>query len=175
MAKGKQNHTCRDSFTSMVQIVMPNDTNPLNNLMGGNLLKWMDMASGISAAKHAGSVVVTAAVDSVSFERSIKLGDVVTIESMVTRSFNTSMEVFIEVFTRGFVESEPVKSNEAFYTFVALDTKGNPCKVPPIIAETEREKKLYNGASRRREMRLVLAGRMKPQDASELKSIFMGE
>lgn len=175
MVSKKQERTCRDSFTSMVQIVMPNDTNPLNNLMGGNLLKWMDMASSISAAKHSGSVVVTAAVDNVSFEKSIKLGDVVTIESIVTRTFKTSIEVFIQVFTRGFVDANSIKSNEAFYTFVALDAEGKPCEVPPIIPETEREKKLYNGASRRREMRLILSGRMKPKDATELKSIFLDD
>ena len=162
-----------DSLTVMTQIVMPNDTNPLHNLMGGNLLRWMDIASGIAANKHSASVVVTAAVDNVSFAKSIKLGDIVTIHAKVTRAFNTSMEVFMEVFSTDFLHQHKQKSNEAFFTFVAIDRDGKPKKVPQVIPETDEEQKLFDGAKRRRDMRLILAGKMKPEESSELRSIFL--
>lgn len=161
------------SATIMTQLVMPNDTNPLGNLMGGNLLKWMDVCSSIAAAKHAGSQVVTAAVDNVSFQRSIRLGDVVTINAKVTRSFNTSMEIHLEVFTQSFGDEVKHKSNEAYYTFVSLDNGGRPKATFPVKPETERDKQLYDGALRRRQLRLILAGRMTPDEATELKSLFV--
>lgn len=165
-----------DSYTTFTQIVMPNDTNPMNNLMGGNLLKWMDIACGICAGKHARKVAVTAAVDNVSFNRPVKTGDVVTIEAQVTRSFNSSMEIFVEVFKENIRHNqEKVKCNEAYYTFVALDDDGRPCPVPEIIPETDLEKHRFERALRRRELRLILAGRMKPEEAQELKSIFIPE
>ena len=157
----------------MTELVMPNDTNPLGNLMGGNLLRWMDICSSIAASKHSGSMVVTAAVDNVSFQRSIQEGDVVTIHGKVTRVFNTSMEVHLEVFTQSFGDDTRHKSNDAFYTFVSLDNGGRPKKVPQAIPETVEEKRLFEGALRRREMRLILAGRMKPEEAKELKAIFL--
>ncbi len=162
-----------DSFTTFTEIVMPNDTNPMHNLMGGNLLKWMDIASGICGGKHANKIVVTAAVDSVSFGRPIKIGDIVTITAQVTRAFNTSMEIYIEVFKENYRSSERIKCNEAFYTFVALDDDGRPVVVPELLPETEFEKNRFVSALRRRELRLVLAGRMKPEDAKELKEIFL--
>ena len=156
----------------MTQMVMPNDTNPLGNLMGGNLLRWMDVAAGISAYRHTESVAVTAAVDNVSFTHPIKLGDIVTIKSRVTRSFNTSMEIHLEVFAQSARTGNEVKSNEAFYTFVALDADGNKKQAPQIEPETEEGQKLYDGAQRRRELRLVLAGRLKPSEATSIKEIF---
>ncbi|HPE96854.1 MAG: acyl-CoA thioesterase [Chitinophagales bacterium] len=163
-----------ESTTIFTEIVMPNDTNPMNNLMGGNLLKWMDIASGICAGKHAGKVAVTAAVDNVSFGRPIKIGDVVTIEAQVTRAFNSSMEIYIEVFKENIrSRSAKVKCNEAYYTFVALDDDGRPCAVPPVDPQTDEEKHRFERAMRRRELRLILAGRMKPEEAAELKAIFI--
>lgn len=154
---------------------MPNDTNPMHNLMGGNLLKWMDIACGICASKHANRVAVTAAVDNVSFGRPIKIGDIVTISARMTRAFNSSMEIFVEVFKENFRTHEKVKCNEAYLTFVALDDDGRPVSVPEIEPENDDEKRRFVSALRRRELRLILAGRMKPEEAKELKQIFLNE
>ncbi len=162
-----------DSSTTFTELVMPNDTNPMHNLMGGNLLKWMDIACGICGGKHANRIVVTAAVDNVSFNRPIKIGDIVTINAKVTRSFNTSMEIYVEVFKENFRSPEKIKCNEAYYTFVALDDDGRPVSAPEINPETEEEKSRFTSAMRRRELRLILAGRMKPEEAKELKAIFI--
>ena len=151
---------------------MPNDTNTLHNLMGGRMMHWMDIVSAISAQKHSNRIVVTASVDNVSFSESIKLGNVVTLEAKVTRAFNSSMEVHIVVYAEDIPSGKKVKSNQAFFTFVAVDQLGNPIDVPDAVPETEEEVKLYEGALRRRQLRLVLAGRMKPSEANELKSIF---
>jgi len=161
-----------DSLTVMTELVLPNDTNVLFNLRGGKLLHWMDIAAAIAGQKHSNCTVVTASVDNVSFEKPIKLGDVVTIEAKVTRAFNTSMETFIEVWAENHKEQTKVKANEAYYTFVALDKSGKPTKVPPIIARTSEEKRSYDLALRRRELRLVLAGKIKPEEAPELKAVF---
>jgi acyl-CoA hydrolase len=166
--------TVAESFTTYTELVMPNDTNPMNNLMGGNLLKWMDVASGICAGKHARKVAVTAAVDNVSFNRPIKIGDVVTITAQVTRAFNTSMEIFIEVFKENIRNNSGcVKCNEAYYTFVALDDDQRPSPVPQVVPESDEEKHRFERALRRRELRLILGGRMKPEEATELKALFL--
>lgn len=159
----------------MTEIVLPNDTNALGNLRGGKILHWMDIACAIAGGKHSSSIVVTASVDNVSWENPIKLGDVVTIEAKVTRSFHTSMEIYAEVWAENLPTQTRYKCNEAYYTFVALDSNGKPKKVTPVIAETETEKKQFDLAMRRRELRLVLAGRMKAGDAKELKALFFSE
>jgi acyl-CoA hydrolase len=163
------------SVAIMNEIVLPNDTNTFNNLMGGRLLHWMDIAAAITAQKHSGKLAVTASVDSVSFKKSIKLGDVVTLEARIVRSFNTSMEVHINVWAENIPSGEKFKSNEAYYTFVALDRNGSPVSVPSVIPENEEEQKRYEGALRRRQLRLILAGKMKPDDATELKALFFPE
>ncbi|NUM31527.1 MAG: acyl-CoA thioesterase [Bacteroidetes bacterium] len=162
-----------DSLTIMTEIVLPNDTNSLNNLMGGRLLHWMDIASAIAAQKHSNSIVVTASVDSVSFKEPIKLGDVVNIKAWITRSFNTSMEIFLEVWAENIPLGRKIKSNDAYYTFVALDENNKPIAVPPVSPQTAFEKEKYDGALRRRQLRLVLAGKIKPNDAIELKNLFL--
>ncbi len=164
-----------DSATTFTEIVMPNDTNPMHNLMGGNLLKWMDIACGICGSKHANRIVVTAAVDNVSFNRPIKIGDIVTIHAQVTRAFNTSMEIYVEVSKENFRSHERVKCNEAFYTFVALDDDGRPVASPELVPENDEEQSRYDSALRRRELRLILSGRMKPEEAKELKAIFLAD
>lgn len=161
-----------ESFTTFSEIVMPNDTNPMQNLMGGNLLKWMDIACGICGVKHANRIVVTAAVDNVSFSRPIRIGDIVTVTARVTRAFHTSMEIFVEVFKENLHATERIRCNEAHYTFVALDDDGRPVEVPPVIPETEEDRQRFDSALRRRELRLVLAGRLKPEDTRELRAIF---
>jgi acyl-CoA hydrolase len=162
----------KDSLVTMTELVLPNDTNTLNNLMGGRMMHLMDIVSAISAQRHSNRIVVTASVDSVSFREPIKLGNVITLSAQVTRAFSSSMEVHIEVHAEDIPSGTKVKSNEAFFTFVAVDQLGNPIDVPELIPETEHEKDLYDSALRRRQLRLVLAGRMKPHDATELKSIF---
>lgn len=158
----------KDSYTIMNEIVLPNDTNTLNNLMGGKLLHWMDIVAAISAQKHSNNIVVTASVDGVSFKEPIRLGDVVTLEAYVTRSFNTSMEVYIEVFAQNIPRNEKYKCNDAYYTFVAIDSRNKPVLVPTIEPETEMEKVKYEGALRRRQIRLVMAGKLKKDEATEL-------
>lgn len=167
--KGK---TPAESLTIMTEIVLPNDTNALGNLRGGKILHWMDIASAIAAGKHSNAVVVTASVDSVSWENPIKLGDVVTITATVTRSFSTSMETHIEVWAENLPTMTRYKCNEAYYTFVALDSNGKPRKATPVLPQTEIEHQRYEAALRRRELRLVLAGRLKPSEATELRKIF---
>ncbi|MGN8057565.1 acyl-CoA thioesterase [Pedobacter sp. 22163] len=162
----------RESFTIMNELVLPNDTNTLNNLMGGRLLHWMDIAAAISAQKHCNRIVVTASVDNVSFKQPIKLGDVITIEAKVTRAFNTSVEVRLDVWSENIPSGARQKSNEAYYTFVALDQSARTIPVPELIPETPEEIDLFDGALRRRQLRLVLGGKMNPDDASELKALF---
>jgi acyl-CoA hydrolase len=164
--------TPKDSHTIMNELVLPNDTNTLNKLMGGRLLHWMDIAAAIAGQKHCNRIVVTASVDNVSFQYPIKLGDVISIESKVTRAFNTSVEVRLDVWAQNIPSGTRNKSNEAYYTFVALDKDGNTVQVPELVPETEEDKILYAGALRRRQLRLVLAGRMKANDATELKALF---
>ncbi len=164
----------QDSMAIMSELVLPNDTNPLGNLMGGILLKWMDIAASIAAGRHSESVCVTVSVDNVSFHEAIKLGEIVTIEAKVTRAFTTSMEIHMEVFREDpRKQTHRTKSNEAFYTFVALDgMKGKPRPVSKLIPQTAREKDLYDGAERRREVRLILGGKMKAEDSVALKKLF---
>ncbi|WP_207430310.1 acyl-CoA thioesterase [Sabulibacter ruber] len=168
----RKQRSVKDSYVRMTELVLPNDTNTLNNLMGGKMMHWMDIVSAIAAQKHSNRIVVTASVDNVSFKESIKLGNVITLEAQVTRAFSSSMEVHINVWSEDIPSGTKVKSNEAFFTFVAVDQSGNPIDVPEAIPESEEEIKLYEGALRRRQLRLILAGRMKPHDANELKSIF---
>ena len=160
-----------ESYTEMNELVLPNDTNTFGNLMGGRLLYWMDICSAMAAQKHCSNVVVTASVDNVSFKRSIKLGEVVTIQAQVTRAFNTSVEVRMEIFAQNLPKGTREKSNEAYYTFVALDPDGKPKPVPQLIPETDSEKKLYDEALQRRELRLILAGKLKMQNTKVLKKV----
>ena len=164
-----------DSFTMMTEIVLPNDTNVYGNLMGGRLMYWMDIAAAIAAQRHSNAPVVTASVDNISFENPIKLGNTVHIEAFVSRAFNTSMEVHLRVWGEDFTQQYKYKSNEAYYTFVALDPNRKPRPVPQLEPQTEEEKKLFDGALRRRQLRLILGGKMKPDDALELKALFVGE
>lgn len=165
-----------DSETIMSEIVMPNDTNPLHNLMGGNLMRWMDIAGGICAGRHCETYVVTASVDHVSFQLPIPLGDVVTVKATVTRSFNTSVEVYVEVYADSLKGGNARRCNHAYLTFVAVDEKTmKPCNVPPVLPLTKDEQNQFEGAKRRRELRLILSGRMKPSEAAEIRSIFLGE
>jgi acyl-CoA hydrolase len=162
-----------ESVTIMTELVLPKDTNVFGNLMGGRLMYWMDIAAALSAHKHCNAPVVTASVDNISFENPIKLGNVVHIEAKLTRSFNSSMEVHLKVWGEDLTQQYKYKSNEAYYTFVALDPNRKPRPVPQLTTETEEEKKLFDGALRRRQLRLILGGKLKPADATELKALFV--
>lgn len=168
-----QAKTAKDSIAISTEIVLPNDTNTLGNLMGGRLLHWMDITAAISAYRHCSRIVVTASVNNVSFNQPIKLGDVVTLQAKVSRSFNSSMEVFIDVWVEDNMRQKKVKCNEAIYTFVAVDQLGNPIQVPELIPESEEEQQRFAGALRRRQLSLILAGKMQPADATELKALFV--
>jgi len=162
-----------ESKTTMTEMIMPNDTNPLDNLMGGNLMRWMDIVAGICAGRHCEAHVVTASVDHISFTKAINLGDVITLEAQVTRAFNTSVEVYVEVFATNIKNGNPRRSNHAYFTMVAIDDKKRkPIKSPEVIPLTQEEQKLFDSAARRREIRMILSGRMQPEEATDLKALF---
>lgn len=160
------------TIAETTRFVLPNDTNTLGNLMGGNLLSWLDINAAIAAHRFCKRVVVTASVNHVAFEKSIKLGQIVTIVSKVSRSFNSSMEVYSDVYVEDSATGKKQKCNEAIYTFVALDQMGSPIEVPELVPETDLEKERFAGALRRRQLALILAKKMKPEDATELKLLF---
>lgn len=161
-----------ESVTILTDLVLPGETNPLNNLFGGELLARMDRAASITARRHTRRVCVTASVNNVAFNKSIPLGSVVTVQAKVSRTFTTSLEIFIDVWIEDRESGERLKANEAIYTFVAVDETGRPVKIPPILPETEEEKQRYDAALRRKQLSLVLAGKIAPKDATELKAIF---
>ncbi len=162
-----------ESLTTLTDLVLTGETNPLNNLFGGELLARMDRAAGIAAGRHSRRIVVTASVNHVAFNKAIPLGSVVTVEAKVSRSFRSSMEVYIDVWVEDRQSGDKTKANEAIYTFVAVNESGNPVSVPPIKPETPQEKERYDAALRRKQLSLVLAGKMKPDDATELKALFV--
>jgi acyl-CoA hydrolase len=167
-----QTKTPNDSKVIMTELVLPNDTNTFGNLMGGRLMYWMDIAAALAAMKHAGAPVVTASVDNISFENPIRLGNAVHIEARVSRAFTTSMEIYMRVWGEDALLQNKYKSNEAYYTFVSLGENGKAVPVHHLVPETEEDIKLFEGALRRRQLRLILGGKMKPDDATELKALF---
>ena len=164
--------TPKESRAILTEIVLPNDTNNLDNLMGGKLMNWMDITAAISAQRHSNRTSVTASVNNVSFNNPIPRGSVVTIEANISRSFNSSMEIFLDVYAEDTLSGEKTKCNEAIYTFVAVSKLGKPVKVPEVIPETKTEKIRFDGALRRRQLSLILGGKMKADDATELKALF---
>jgi acyl-CoA hydrolase len=173
MTKNNKEKLVTDSATTMTELVMPNDTNPLGNLMGGYLMRWMDICAAICAARHCERHVVTVSVDHVSFHSAINLGEVITLKAVVTRAFNTSVEIYIEVFASEMPGGNERKCNHAYMTFVALNRETRkPVDIPGVKALSAEEQVRYEGASRRRELRLILAGKMKPSEAFEIKNFF---
>lgn len=168
--------TPSESLTILTEIVLPNDTNNLKNLFGGQLLSWMDRSAAIAAHRHCKRIVVTASVNNVSFNQPIPQGAIVTLEAKVSRAFSSSIEVFVDVYIEDqTVAGKKSKANEAIYTFVAVDQLGNPISVPEVVPESAIEKVRYEGALRRKQLALILAGKMKPEEATELKALFLGE
>lgn len=164
--------TPEQSKTTMTDMVLPSETNPLNNLFGGELLARMDRAASISARRHSRRIVVTASVNHVAFNRAVPLGSVVTVEAKVSRAFKTSMEIYIDVWMEDRESGARTKANEAIYTFVAVDETGRPVAVPEVTPETDIEKDRFQAALRRKQLSLLLAGKIKPNDATELRALF---
>ncbi len=167
-----QAKTAKESRTIITDLVLPSETNPIGNMFGGELLARMDRAASISARRHSRRIVVTASVNHVAFNKMIPLGSVVTVESQVSRAFNSSMEVFMDVWIEDRESGMRSKANEAIYTFVAVDEMGSPVPVPELIPETDLEKSRFEAALRRKQLSLLLAGKIKPEDATELKALF---
>ena len=145
-----------DSQITMTELVLPNHTNQLGNLLGGQLMHWIDICAALSAAKHNHRVCVTASVDRIDFHHPIKLGDAVTLISSVTRVFTTSVEVGVKVYAQNFREGTKIHTNTAYLTFVSVDNNGKPVKAIDGIPETEEEKRRYDEALTRRENRLKI-------------------
>lgn len=162
----------KDSLTVLTDLVLPGETNYLDNLFGGELLARMDRACSIAARRHSSRIVVTASVNHVAFSKSIPVGSVVTIEAKVSRAFKSSMEIYVDVWIEDRQSGQRTKVNEGIYTFVAVDETGKPVEIPQIIPETDLEKERFAGALRRKQLSLVLAGKLLPQEATELKALF---
>ncbi len=164
--------TPSESRTTLTDLVLPSETNPIGNMFGGELLARMDRAASIAARRHSRQIVVTVSVNHVAFNKMIPLGSVVTVEASISRAFNTSMEVYMDVWLEDRQSGERSKANEAIFTFVAVDEQGHPVQVPEITPETPLEQERFAAALRRRQLSLVLAGKLKAHDATELKAIF---
>lgn len=157
----------------MTEFVLPNDTNTLGNLMGGRLMHWMDLCAAMTAQRHTNRVCVTASVDSVEFRSAIHLGEIVNLQSVVNRAFNTSLEVQVDVWAENPILGTRRKSNTAYFTFVAVDDSYNKTAVPDVVVETDDQRDRYADALRRRELRLVIAGRMDLDEARDLRSMLL--
>ena len=164
--------TPKESLTVVTDLVLPSETNPLGNMFGGELLARMDRAASISARRHCRRIVTTVSVNHVAFNKMIPLGSVVTIEAKVSRAFKTSMEVVMDIWIEDRESGTRKKSNVGIYTFVAVDESGQPVSVPAIIPESDLEKDRFEAALRRRQLSLVIAGKMAASDATELKALF---
>lgn len=145
----------KHSETIMTEVVFPNDTNPMGILQGGRLVHWMDIASAVCAQNHAEHICVTASIDSVKFKAPAKVGDIVTIKAKITRSFNSSMEIFVQAWAKKVLTQKAYLINEAYFTFVAIDDNAHPTKVPLVKTKTEEEKKEYELAEERKKTRLM--------------------
>ena len=145
----------RDSQVITTQLVLPNDTNGLGNLLGGTLMHWIDFAAAIAAQRHADRVCVTASVDELNFHYPVRLGDVVTLQASVNRAFRTSMEIGVVVTAESRSGHDSRRANNAYLTFVAIDDSGKPVDVPAVIPESQDEIRRFDEALVRRERRLA--------------------
>jgi acyl-CoA hydrolase len=149
-----EGRTVRQSQVITTELVIPNDTNQLGILLGGTLMHWIDIAAAIAAQRHSGRICVTASVDEINFHYPIKVGEIVTLQASVNRAFRTSMEIGVVVNAYGLQEGVSRRANNAYLTFVAVDEQGKPVEVPPVLPETDTERRRYNEALSRRELRL---------------------
>lgn len=164
--------TAKESLAITTDLVLPSDTNALNGMFGGELLARVDRICCISAQRHSNAIAVTVSVNHVVFTKPVPVGSTVTIESKVSRAFGSSMEIYADVWLEDRISRERTKVNECIYTFVAVDEKGGKVKVPELVPETKLEKQRFTAALRRRQLSLLMSGKMKPQDATELKALF---
>ena len=164
--------TPKESLTILTDLVLPGETNYLDNLFGGELLARMDRACSITARRHSRRIVVTASVNHVAFNKTVPVGSVLTVEAKVSRAFKSSMEIYVDVWIEDRESGNRTKVNEGIYTFVAVDDTGTPVPVPPIKPETNLEKERFEGALRRKQLSLILANKMNPKDATALKALF---
>lgn len=144
----------KESQAVMTQLVLPTDTNRLGNLLGGQLMHWIDLVAAIAAARHARRICVTAAVDELNFIHPVKEGEVVTLHASVNRVFTTSMEVGVKVFLEDLLTGNVRHANSAYLTFVAIDENRRPVPSPPVVPHTPDEERRYSQALLRRENRL---------------------
>ena len=142
-----------DSQSEMTEIVLPNDANPLGALLGGRLMHWIDLAGAMAAHRHSRNYVVTASVDHIDFRVPGQVGDFVILRSSVNRVFHTSMEVGVRVFVEHYITDTVKHLASAYLTFVAVDGAGHHLKVAPVIPETDEQRRRYDDAGRRREIR----------------------
>jgi acyl-CoA hydrolase len=148
--------TVKDSQVEMIELVLPNDTNILGNLLGGRLMHWIDISAALTASRHCNKVAVTAGVDNLNFHHPVHLGNIVRLKASVNRAFNTSMEVGVRVEVEDIETGNIIHSNSAYLTFVSIDSETKkPIKVPQVIPESEVEKRRYEQALKRREQRLA--------------------
>ncbi len=147
-------HSVRASQVEMTELVLPNDTNLLGNLLGGRLMHWMDIAMGIAASRHSGLVCVTASVDRIDFHNPITLGQIVVLRSSVNRVFRTSMEVGVKVYAEDILSGTRLHTNSAYMTFVGLNEEGKPTPSPQVITETEIQVRRFEQALQRRDKRM---------------------
>ena len=152
-AKSIRPRPVRESISEMAEIVLPNDANPLNALLGGRLMHWIDLAGAMAAHRHSRQYVVTASIDHLDFLVPVRVGDFVILRSSVNRAFHTSMEVGVKVWVEYYRSEESKHVSSAYLTFVAVDAAGNRMAVPPVIPETEDEERRYEDAAHRREIR----------------------
>jgi len=145
----------RASQVEMTELVLPNDTNRLGNLLGGRLMHWIDIAAAIAASRHTNRVCVTASVDELHFLNPVKQGEVVVLRASVNRVFKTSLEVGVNVTTENTLTGDSQHTNTAYLTFVAIDDDGRPVEAPPVRPVTVVEKRRYRGAAHRRRTRLL--------------------
>ena len=160
-AKSIRPRPVRESISEMTELVLPNDANPLNALLGGRLMHWIDLAGAMAAHRHSRQYVVTASIDHMDFLVPVRVGDFIVLRSSVNRVFHTSMEVGVKVWVENYRAEESRHVSSAYLTFVAVDVAGNRLPVPPVIPETEEEKRRYDGAARRREIRRAESVRRK--------------
>jgi acyl-CoA hydrolase len=155
-AKGR---TVDESRVEMTEVVLPNDANPLGNILGGKVMHLIDIAGGIAAHRHAQSHVVTVSVDTLDFRYPVRVGQIIVLHAFVTRAFKTSMEVEVNVYSEDYITGERRQTSSAFLTYVAIDQSGKPTRVLPIVPRTAIERRRYREALERRRRRLALAAR----------------
>jgi acyl-CoA hydrolase len=151
----------RESASEYSELALPTDANGLGAFLGGKVMHLVDLAGAMAAMRHARRPVVTAAVDSLQFLHPVHIGEFIVLRSSVNRVFRTSMEVGVHVEIENMLTGEKLHTCSAYLTFVALDGEGKATAVPPVIPETEEDKRRYREAGDRREYRLAMRSRAK--------------